>query len=121
MKNIVQFFSLFGSVSTLFCCALPVTLVSLGMGASFASLTAQFPQISWILEYKKTLFIVTAVLLVLSYFFIRRSRKLSCDTLGDTNVLCEKIKPKTEWIFWIAVVIYAIGLFFSYILPQILL
>ena len=121
MKNFIQFFSLFGSVSTLFCCALPVTLVSIGMGASFASLTAQFPQIHWILEYKTTLFITTAILLALSYLLIRRSRKLSCETLGDTNILCEKIKPKTEWIFWISVTTYAFGLFFSYILPLILL
>ncbi len=120
MKKFIQFFSLFGSLGTLFCCALPITFVSLGMGAAFASITALFPQVNWILKYKTALFIITAILIIVSYILIRRSRKLDCETQGDTNIVCEKIKPKTEWIFWMAVITYIIGLFFSYILPQIL-
>lgn len=115
--KLFQFFSLFGSIGTLFCCALPFTLVSLGMGAVFASLTAAFPQIHWILKYKVILFSATGVLLAVSYLLMKHSQKLNCKTVGSTNIVCEQIKPKIEWIFWIAAALYITGLSFSYVIP----
>jgi len=42
---IVQTLTLFGSLGTLLCCALPALLVSLGAGAVMASLVTNVPQL----------------------------------------------------------------------------
>ncbi|MCY4643375.1 MAG: hypothetical protein OXB88_02050 [Bacteriovoracales bacterium] len=120
MRNVIHFLSLFGSLGTLLCCALPVLFVSLGMGAVFASLTATIPQISWVVEHKTILFIITGVLLTISYAFMRHSRNLPCPIHGPAREACQKTRPMTKWIFYSSIAVYGVGIFFSYILPKIL-
>ena len=120
MKKIISFFSLFGSLSTLLCCALPVTLVSLGMGATFASMTSTFPQIIWLTERKEELFIITAILLSVSFYFIKRAENEPCPIDPDLRDACTKGRKFSRIGFYITVVIYFIGLFFSYVLPWIM-
>ena len=115
VKKIVSYFSLFGSLTTLFCCALPVLLVSLGMGAVFASVTSAIPQINLFVEHKNILFVITGILLSLSYVWMARALPQECPI--DQKEACQASKPWTRRIFWFSVVIYAIGFLFSYILP----
>ena len=119
LKRVITFISLFGSLGTLFCCALPVTLVTLGMGATFASLTANVPQVIWLTQYKEALFIVTGVLLIVSYLMIKQSQKLACPVDVDQRSVCKESKTVTYNIFWFSVAIYIIGLLFSYIVPKV--
>lgn len=120
VKKVLTFFSLFGSLSTLLCCALPVTLVSIGMGATFASMTATFPQIIWLTERKGYLFGITAVLLVVSFFMMKRAENLPCPIDVDQREVCQSSKDYTKKVYWGTVVIYIIGFSFSYIIPKIL-
>jgi len=120
LKSIFTFFSLFGSMSTLLCCALPVTLVSIGMGASFASLTASFPQIIWLTERKELLFIMTAILLIVSFFMMRNAQNMPCPIDPDQRAYCERSKKVSKVVFYITIAIYLTGLIFSYIVPMIL-
>jgi hypothetical protein len=120
INRIITFFSLFGSLSTLLCCALPVTLVSLGMGASFASLTASFPQLIWLTERKEALFVITAILLIISFVMIKKAEKMPCPIELSQRELCERSKRVSKRIYWGTVVIYLTGLSFSYVLPFIL-
>lgn len=117
LKRIISFLSLFGSVSTLLCCALPVTLVSLGMGASFASFTASFPQVIWLTQRKDLLFLVTGVLLMISYLSLKRSRNLACPIDENQRQACESSKQLSFRFLWVTLFIYGVGLVFSYILP----
>ena len=117
MKKIISFFSLFGSLSTMLCCALPLTLVSIGMGASFAALTSNFPQIIWLAERKNYLFAITGVLLVISYYLMKRSNVQACPIDPELGEACAQGKKASTVIFWMSVVIYFIGAFTSYILP----
>ena len=117
MKQWVHFFSLFGSIGTLFCCALPVILVSLGMGATFASLTSLFPQIHWITGYKNWLFLITGVLLLVSYFLVRTSKVMECPIDDKQQPSCLRAKTTSRWIFGCAVFCYSVGWVFAYILP----
>lgn len=120
MNKILTFFSLFGSMSTLLCCALPVTLVSIGMGASFASLTSSFPQIIWLTERKDALFIITGVILLISFILMKRASRLPCPIDQKQRELCERSRKLTRIFFWISVSAYFIGLIFSFIIPRIL-
>jgi cbb3-type cytochrome oxidase subunit 1 len=120
MKKMIGFISLFGSMSTLLCCALPVTLVSLGMGATFASLTSAIPQIIWIAEHKNILFILTGALLSLSYFFIKRSESMPCPIDPIQRELCQRSRQFSRLFFWTSTIFYFLGLGFAFILPKIL-
>lgn len=119
MNKVLSFFSLFGSLSTLLCCALPVTLVTLGMGASFASLTSSFPQIIWLTERKEALFIIAGVLLIISFFLMKRAENIACPIDPDQAAACESGKNISKPLYWTTVIIYLIGLSFSYLIPAI--
>lgn len=120
MNKVLSFFSLFGSLSTLLCCALPVTLVSIGMGATFASLTASFPQIIWLTQKKDILFVITALLLITSYFLMQRAENQACPIDVDQRQACQSSKKVSKKVYWVTVVIYLIGLSFSYVIPYII-
>ena len=120
MKKVISFLSLFGSLSTLLCCALPVLFVTLGMGAVFASITATFPQLYFIIEKKDPLFLITGFLLTGSYFLMKKAENLSCPTDINKKEICQTVKPLSQKIFRFSVTVYLIGAFTSYLLPLIL-
>ncbi len=120
IKQVASYFSLFGSLTTLFCCALPILFVSIGMGAVFASITATIPQINILVEHKNILFAVTGILLILSYTLMTRSQPQECPIDPSLQKACQTSKPLTKKIFWFSVAIYTTGALFSYILPSIL-
>lgn len=119
IKKLITFFSLFGSVSTLLCCALPVTLVGLGMGATFASLTSSIPGVLWLVDNKNILFIVTGVMLTLSYVLMKYGQKQACPIDPDQAEVCRESKGLNTKIFWFSVGVYIIGVLFSYIIPKV--
>ena len=119
-NKILNFFSLFGSLSTLLCCALPVTLVSIGMGATFASLTSTFPQIIWLTERKDALFIITGILLALSYWLMNRASSQVCPVEPGKREACQTSKGVSHYMFYFSVVMYIVGLAFSYVIPRIM-
>ena len=119
IKKIITFFSLFGSISTLLCCALPVTLVSLGMGATFASLTSNIPGVLWLVGHKDFLFVFTGAMLTVSYFLIKYGQKQACPIDPEQAEVCSDSKNLSNKMFWISVVTYVIGLLFSYIIPKV--
>ena len=57
--------ALFGSASTLLCCALPALLISLGAGAVMAGLTSAIPGIMWLSAHKDVLFVLSGLLMPL--------------------------------------------------------
>ena len=119
INKLITFFSLFGSVSTLLCCALPVTLVSLGMGATFASLTSSIPGVLWLVGHKDTLFVLTGVMLIVSYFLMKHGEKQACPIDPNQAEVCQESKGLSNKMFWVSVVTYFIGLLFSYVIPKV--
>ena len=104
MKHLVAFASLFSSVGTLFCCALPALFVTLGAGASFASLTSAVPQLIWFGENKTLLPKIFPPPVV-------------CDIDGNP---CAATKSWSQPLLYISMVLYAIGGFFAYLAPILL-
>ena len=115
-KKAVHFLSLFGSLGTLFCCALPVLLVSLGLGFVFAGLSALFPQITILSEHKNLIFILAGLLLAASFFSMEKSKTLECP-IDDKGSVCKSVKPKVFWIFILSCSIYILGFLFAYLIP----
>ena len=114
-ESLLPFLSLFTSFSTIMCCALPIILVMLGMGAVFASITANFPFITWLAQRSLYLFTIAAAMLAVSGYFIFIKAQ-SCPADKKLAQLCNKTKKFNKIIWWFSVIILAISFFFKYIL-----
>jgi mercuric ion transport protein len=119
---ILSYFSLFTSVGTLLCCALPSLLVLAGLGASVASTLSSLPWLVALSRHKQWTFSVSGVLIVLSflnmYYLSQKIRANAC-TPGDPSA-CETAGKFSRVLLWIAAAIYAVGFFSAYLLGPIL-
>jgi hypothetical protein len=114
-SKLMTFLALFSSLTTILCCALPIILVTLGLGAAFASLTSNFPFIIFLAEKAIYLFIIAAILLAISGYFIF-VKEQSCPADKKLVAICLKSKKFNKYIWWTSLIILAISFFFKYIL-----
>lgn len=115
MKHVVAFLSLFTSIGTLFCCALPALFVMLGAGATFAGLTNTFPQLIWIGQNKGIVFILGGIFLTMGLVLPKiYPPPMVCDLDGNP---CETTRSWSQPLLYGSVVLYAIGAVFAYLLP----
>ncbi len=103
-----SWFTLFASSGTLICCALPIILVTLGMGASVAALTSSLPFLIVLSQYKIWVFVFSGLMLAMSAWFIYRPGQ-SCPTDPQQALICERSKTWNKRIYWFSVVIWSIG------------
>ncbi|HHJ34467.1 MAG TPA: hypothetical protein ENJ87_01755 [Gammaproteobacteria bacterium] len=108
-KNI-NLFTLFASTSTLLCCAIPITLVSLGMGAAVASLTSTLPFLVTLSEYKLLVFLVSALLIVLSFWITYRSGQ-SCPAEPELAEICHRAQKWTRRFVCLSIPVWSVGFF----------
>ena len=107
---------LFASFSTLLCCALPIILVSLGMGAVVASLAANLPILIVLSQHKIWMFLATAGILGLAGWSLFRPGR-SCPTDPELAERCKNVDKWNARFFWSAVVVWGIGFITAYLLP----
>ena len=69
IQTIFPSLSLFTSLGTLICCALPALMVTLGMGATLAGIITTIPSITLISNYKEYVFIVSGILIFFWFFY----------------------------------------------------
>ena len=121
-KNIIlPLISLFTSVGTLFCCALPALMVSLGAGAILAGIVSNFPQLIFLSKYKVYVFSIAGVLLLTSGYMLWNNRNSACPTDPIAAKMCTKLKIINKYIYIFSLIIFLIGLFFAFIAPKIIL
>ncbi|NBX02289.1 hypothetical protein EBR11_07175 [bacterium] len=112
----VPFLTLFTSISTLVCCALPALLVSLGLGAALASTLNRFPQLTWISEHKPLVFVGSAFLLVVGGVWLYWARNLPCPADKKLADACIRGRKISYWIYGFSVIIWIIGFTFAFLL-----
>ena len=118
-EKIMSFFSLFGSTTTLLCCALPATLSIIAGGAAVGSLISVFPWLIPISKHHNWIFLVAGILLLINGIFVLRPKgKVACSITGGKG--CEGAGPFTKSMFWSSVGIYGVGAFFAYAIVPIL-
>ena len=84
--------TLFASSSTLICCALPALFVSIGAGATLASMVNIFPQLIIISEYKIYITIGAVIILLIAGVLIKKSELLPCPVDPELRDICLKIQ-----------------------------
>ena len=110
---------LFTSTSTLLCCALPILLVSLGMGSVVAAMASNVPWLITLSQYKIWIFAASFIILCIAGWALYRAGR-ACPA---DPVLAEQCASAHKWntrFYWFAVVIWAIGFFSAYILVLLL-
>ena len=107
--------SLFTSLSTLICCALPTLLVAIGMGASMVSLTSLFPWLIVLSKYKIQIFFVAGLLLLISFYLFWKGRNAPCPIDPIQAKMCLKLRFTNLIILIISSTIFLIGFFFAFI------
>jgi hypothetical protein len=113
--KIVHTFALFGSFTTLLCCALPALFVSLGAGAALIGLVGAVPQLVWLSEHKIGLFIFAGLMLTLSGVSRYLTRNAPCPIDAKEARACKRLRRIGLGIFCFSLLMYAVGFFFAFI------
>jgi uncharacterized membrane protein len=100
---------LFGSVSTLLCCALPALLVALGLGATVAGLTSNLPWLVLLSQHKEWLFAISLGLMLLSVIFIYRARNAPCPIDPTERMICQYGRKISIYSITISFILWIIG------------
>ena len=116
--------SLFTSLGTLVCCALPSLLVLIGLGATVASTLSAAPWLVALSRHKAWTFAVAGVLIAgnLAYVYWLaprlRARALGCPI--DDPAACQVASRFSRGVLWLSAALYGIGLFAAYLLGPLL-
>ena len=95
------------------CCALPIALVTMGLGSAVASMVSAMPWLTTLSQYKSIIFSLTTLVLIFSYWRLHRIKACS---LAD--------KYRVRWqraVLWSSSAILLSSLFAAYALLPITL
>jgi hypothetical protein len=120
----LSYLSLFTSLGTLLCCALPSLLVLLGFGATVASVLSQVPWLVAMSHHKHWVFIVAGALIAGSFVYTYaigpklQRRSGACDP--NDPAPCQTATRFTRIVLWFSALLYTIGCFAAYVLGPLL-
>ncbi len=114
-QTIFPILTLFTSVGTLLCCALPALLVTLGAGAALAGFISVAPWITAISKYKVVVFIVAGILLTLSSYFLWINRNAPCPIDEKQAKACLFLRKFSLYTIIVSIIIYIVGFFFAFL------
>jgi len=110
----LSWLTLFAASGTLLCCALPIILVTLGLGATVAAFTSSFPVLITIAQHKMWVFAGSGALLLLSAWLLHRPER-SCPSDPELARLCARAQVWNRRIFRSSVTLWGIGFFAAYL------
>lgn len=113
----VNVLSLFTSLSTLICCALPALLVAIGAGAALSSLVSNVPQLVWVSEHKGLVFGFAGVMLLLAGMLQWRARHAPCPADPQLAKACRRTRRNSLRVYGLSLAIFAIGAWFAFVAP----
>ncbi len=113
-RNQWSWLLLFTSSATLICCALPILLVSLGLGAVSASIFSKAPYLVTLANYKSWLFLGSGLMLVIGgWTLFRRGR--ACTTDPRLAAVCASAYMWNTRVWWSSLVVWGIGFAAAYL------
>lgn len=121
-ERLFSFFSLFTSLGTLICCALPALMVSLGFGVVVATTISSFPWLVSLSRNKFWLFLAAGILIALNFYlvyFYHSDRGVACEVGGKDG--CEVAGRFSKITLWVSAFIYCAGVFTAYVAAPVFL
>ena len=119
-----SYLSLFTSLGTLLCCALPSLLVLFGLGATVATVLSEAPWLVSLSHHKHWVFILAGVLISSNFIYVYavapklQMRNGACDP--NDPATCQTASRVSRVILWCSAVLYVVGCFTAYVLGPIL-
>ena len=107
---------LFTTSGTLICCAIPITLVSLGLGAVVASMASTAPWLVTLSLYKGWMFGISGALIGLSAWAVYRPGRV-CPADPELAAACELTDKWNRRCIWISAHMGGIGFIAAFALP----
>jgi hypothetical protein len=123
-EGFVGYLSLFTSLGTLLCCALPALFVLVGLGATVASVVSSAPWLITLSRHKNWTFTIAGLLITANFFYVfliapkLRTTTETCPV--DQPSSCGSATRMSRWILWFSAGIYLVGFFSAYLLGPIL-
>lgn len=105
---------LFTTSGTLLCCALPILLVSLGLGSTVAVITSGFPLLVTLSQHKILVFAGSAITLAISAWLSERPGR-SCPTDPLLAARCLHARRWNKRILITSTSLWGVGFFFAYL------
>jgi mercuric ion transport protein len=121
----LSYLSLFSSVGTLLCCALPSLLVLFGLGATVASVLSEAPWLVALSHHKNWVFVTAGVLISSNFVYVYavaptlQVKTGACDP-NDPRA-CQIASRFSRIVLWCSAVVYLGGAFSAYLLGPILM
>ncbi len=123
-SGVLGYLSLFTSLGTLLCCALPSLLVLFGMGATVASVLSEAPWLVTLSRHKHWVFLVSGLLISGNFVYLYeiapklQIRNGSCDP--DDSSACQTASRLSRVLLWCSAALYLAGCFAAYLLGPLL-
>lgn len=121
--RLLNYLSLFTSLGTLICCALPSLLVFLGLGATVASFLSAAPWVVVLSRHKIWVFTIAGMLIGGNFLYVYflaprlRTQAKACRFDGPTG--CDNASRASRILLWVSAVIYLVGFCVAYLLGPI--
>jgi mercuric ion transport protein len=122
--GVLSYLSLFTSLGTLLCCALPSLLVLFGLGATVASVLSEAPWLVVMSRHKHWVFVVAGILISSNFVYIYaiapklQVRNGACD--AGSPAACQTASRFSRIVLWCSAAVYLVGCFSAYVLGPIL-
>jgi hypothetical protein len=110
--------SLFASSSTLICCALPSLFVTIGAGASLASLVTIFPLLITLSKYKVYITLSTLIALIIAGIVNYKTYHLPCPVDPALGATCMKQRKRSRYLYYSSILIFLFATIFTYLIPR---
>ena len=110
---------LFTTSGTLICCAIPITLVTLGLGAVVAAMVSSMPLLITLSQYKTWMFLVSGLLIGLSAWAVYRPDR-HCPVDPELAVACIRADTWNRRFIWISGGMWLVGFLAAFALPLLL-
>jgi len=107
---------LFTTSGTLLCCALPITLVTLGLGASVATMASAAPWLITLSQYKSWMFALSGTLIGLGFWAVHRPGR-ACPTDPELASACASADRWNKRFLWLSASMWCVGFIAAYALP----
>lgn len=113
-KRVATSFSLVAGLSTLTCCALPALFISLGLGATLASIVSTMPWLIVLSQHKSIVFSVAIISLAIAAVLHWRARNQSCPIGGFQAKYCGVFKRFSWAILGLSAIAILVGGYFAF-------
>ncbi len=109
---------LFTTSATLTCCALPILLVTVGLGSVVASIAGAAPWLITLSMYKGWVFAVSGAMIAASAWAVYRPGRV-CPADPELAAICARADKWNRRFVWISGALWCLGFFSAFVLVRI--